>query len=278
MKPETPQPVLKPFPKIKSTILGLQPADKLPWQRRESEPQLEPEYSEAFQQWQQDPSPASRGRLLTQLAPVMDTAVRAYGGSPTLRSKAKLLTLTALQAYDPAKGSLRQHVLSRLRGLQRLSAREQQSISIPEQVILDRQHLRAAEAELEDRLGRPGSDTELADHTGLSRKRLGYIRQARPTINTGRLTNPQTGEAADVAAKMQYHNPTEEAWESLVYEDLGPVDQLVLDYTLGRQGRPKLSGKAIAAKLGISPSAVSQRAAKIQGLLDERLASNVFGE
>jgi predicted transcriptional regulator len=41
-----------------------------------------------------------------------------------------------------------------------------------------------------------------------------------------------------------------------------------MEHSLGLNGKKKLSGRRIAAKLGLSPSAVSQRGARIQQQLD----------
>jgi hypothetical protein len=43
-----------------------------------------------------------------------------------------------------------------------------------------------------------------------------------------------------------------------------------MDMTLGRNGRRRTSTQDIAKKLRVSPGAVSQRAAKIQDMLDKR--------
>ena len=65
-------------------------------------------------------------------------------------------------------------------------------------------------------------------------------------------------------------------WEEMVYHDLGDTDQTVFDYLLGAHGRKQLTTSDIARKLGITPSAVSQRATKIQDMLDERWETGVL--
>jgi len=51
---------------------------------------------------------------------------------------------------------------------------------------------------------------------------------------------------------------------------------LIMDMTLGRNGKRRTPTQEIARKLGITPGAVSQRAAKIQTMLDKRYTQGGF--
>lgn len=244
------------------------------------EPLLEPEFSKPYQAWKDEPTPLATHAMLTALNPVLDSAMRSYGGkkaSPTLRSKAKLLALDALGKYDPMKAKLRTHLMVNLQSLRRAATQEGQIISIPERVGLDLYHLNEAENKLRDKLGRDPSDAELADHTGLSRKRLGYIRMAKPGYAEGSLFNQgEDGGVEQAAPAVQSTN--HDAWYDFVYHDLHPIDQLIMEHSLGLHGKPILPKQVIAYKLRLSPGAVSQRAAKIQAQLDkqEDLGVNLF--
>lgn len=236
---------------------------------------LEGEYQSAFDAWKATPTPQSRGALLRSVDPVIDTALKSYGGasqtSPTLRGRARKLALQSFGSYDPTKGSLRTHLMGQLRGLQRPAAQETQIIRLPERVALDKQHLDETERELAFQLGRDPSDQQLADHTGLSLKRINYIRQAQPVIAGGTALNEDDDENNEMpASQIPGVNPQAEGWEALVYYDLDDIDQFIFDRTLGRHGRESWSLQRIAQKLGITPSAASQRAAKIQKMLDEQ--------
>jgi Mn-dependent DtxR family transcriptional regulator len=67
-----------------------------------------------------------------------------------------------------------------------------------------------------------------------------------------------------------------EGWNELVYHDLDEINQTIYDYLIGGHGRTPISTSEIARKLGITPSAVSQRAAVIQSMLDERQQAGIF--
>lgn len=231
---------------------------------------LEPEFAPAFEAWKAKPSPLTNAGLLTAVKPVIDSGMTSFAGqtpSPVLRSRAKSLVLGALPSYDPNRGKLRSHLLNHLQRLQRYSAQSQNIIRIPEAIALNYQYLNQAEAELRDRNGRDPSDAELADHTGLSFKRIAHIRKANMPIAEGQT---QTIDAEGDMYDPGVNGPDvkQQVWEAFVYHDLGSTDKFIMDSLLGRNGRKKLTSGQIANALNITAGAVSQRTAKIQQLLE----------
>ena len=240
---------------------------------------LEKEFEPAFSAWKASPNPGTSTALLSAVRPVIDSAITSYGGasigSPTFKSKARLAALNAFQSYDPAKGTLRTHLLSQMQGLRRQAAQEQNIISIPEAVALNRKHMDEAENNLRDELGRDPSDAEVADRSGLSLGRIAQLRKFHLPLAEG-TTQVEDAEGDIYEPASQSLKPEDRAWEHFVYADLGNVDRAVMDHLLGRNGRRKLSVSEIANRLGVTPGAVSQRAAKIQGLLDMRQSLSIL--
>lgn len=239
------------------------------------------DFENVFGQWQKTRTPEVNTKLLSTLQPVIDTAVSSYAGanmSPTIRSRAKLMALKAMETYDPNRGNVRTHLLSQLQGLRRMSAQEQNIIPIPEQVGLDFQRLSESENELRDRLGRDPTDDELADHTSLSTRRIKKIRAFHQPIPESAtiLENDDESQDGGVASTIPGANRGADAWMSFVYDDLSPTDKLIMDMSLGRNGKRRTSSQEIARRLNISPGAVSQRAAKIQAMLDKRYTQGGF--
>ena len=233
---------------------------------------LEPEFKEPFEAWKADPNPHTTDTLLKAVTPVIDSGLKTYSGranSPTLRSKAKLLTIQSFPRYDPSRAKLRTHLMSQLQGLRRASAQESQIISIPERVGLDLHRLRMSENELRDKFGRDPSDVELADHTGLSHKRITYIRKAQPGLAEGALA-PEGESEEGQGIGPGVIGPQDDTWVNFVYHDLSPVDQVIMEHSLGMHGKQVLPKQMIAAKLRLSPGAISQRAAKIQEKLNKK--------
>lgn len=232
------------------------------------------DFDTAYTQWQTAKTPETNTALLKTIQPVIDTAVTSYAGNnanPTLRSRAKIMALKALDTYDPNRGNVRTHLLSQLQSLRRLSAQSQNIVSIPEQVGLDYGAITDAEAELYDELSRDPTDDELADKTGLSVRRIRKVRAFNQPVSEG-MTQQVTDEnpPGDVASAVPGTTTAEDAWFNFVYDDLSPTDKLVADMALGRHGRRRASTQDIARRLNITPGAVSQRAAKIQAMLDKR--------
>jgi len=103
---------------------------------------------------------------------------------------------------------------------------------------------------------------------GISAKRLEHVRRANPGVAEGSIV--QEGDGGTQVFNPAVANTNDKTWLSFVYHDLQPTDQVILEHTVGLNGKPVLSKQMIARKLGISPGAVSQRAAKIQARLDLR--------
>jgi len=232
---------------------------------------LEPQYLPAYRAWHTTRNPETAGALLKQLNPILDKAITSYGGgskNANLRSRARQITLDSLESYDPTKAKLQTHLLNQLKGLHRYAAQSQQILSVPEQVMLDNQHLYRAEQDLVDRLGRDPSDRELADQTGLSLKRLTYVRQYQRPVAEGVMSGSAHNEGGPISPAVAQNDPS--GWLEFVYHDLNDVDKSIMEYTLGLHGAHKLPTGEIAKKLNISPGAVSQRAQRIQMKLNQR--------
>lgn len=231
---------------------------------------LEPDYQPVFDAWKKAPGPETIQPLLDSVKPVIDSAVKSYvGSSPnqTLNSRAKLLTIQALNSYDPSRAKLRTHLLSHLRGLQRHAAKSRQIIRIPERVAIDLGKVRDAEKELKDVLGRDPNTSELSDHMGISPKRISKLYKVQPGLTEGQ-TTLITDQGEDALLPGVVNNRGQELWLDYIYHDLHPSDKLIFEHSLGLYGKRKLSKGDIARKVGLSAGAVSQRLAKIQEKID----------
>jgi hypothetical protein len=235
---------------------------------------LEEQYRQAYDRWRRERSPGAASAVLDAVAPVLRSAVRTFAGEggPVMESRARLL-----ERYDPARAPLRSHLMSHLRGLQRYAAAQGRAVYIPERVALQSRAVRDAENELEDRLGRAPSTAELADHTGLSPARIARVRTASPGLVEGQTYGEDDEGAESQSMPAVRGGEGRGAWRDFVYQDLHPTDQVIMEHALGLHGRPATSKTLIAKKLGLSPGAVSQRAAKIQKKLDLGGGEGAFG-
>ena len=234
---------------------------------------IEKAYQPAYSAWSENPNPTTTSDLLKEIRPVIDSAVKTFGGaaagSPTLRSHARRISMESFNTYDPMRGPLKTHLMSNLQGLRRKSQQEQQIISVPEQVALDLYQTEESGKELEDKLGRTPSDEELADFTGVSLKRLSYIRQARRPVAQGTIMQ-SSGDAGMYMPAVKAPQESSAAWVELIYSDLNKTDQYILERSMGLHGHQPQAQGQIAQALRLSAGAVSQRLQRIQAQLDKR--------
>jgi len=237
---------------------------------------LEPDYQPAWDAWQKDQTPVGNAAFLKAINPIVEKGVRYYAGNdPLASSQGKLLALEAAKKYDPSKARLQSHILSHMQGLKRIDRDLHAVVSVPERILHDSAKLREFTQELTDRFGREPTDDEIMDNYGISRARLAKIRSYQPGMSTGQAEaiNPEEG---GIASKLPGDTTSEDLWLDIVYQDLGTTDKKILEYTLGLNGQPKLSNQEIAAKLGRSPGAITQRKVRIQQLLDQEQQLSPF--
>ena len=239
---------------------------------------LENEYHDPYMAWKKDPTPKNTGALVKAVKPVIDKGIRSYGrggqrSSPIIRSKAKQIVMDSLERYDPKQAKLQTHLMEQLKGLHRYAGQQSNILSVPERVMLDRQHLDETARELQDWLGREPSDKEVADKVGLSLKRIKYVRQLQNPVSEGMNANRSEQNLGAPTSPAVAQQDTD-AWVNFVYHGLTDIEgsslPVVMEYTLGLYGKPKLSTAQLAQKLNISPGRVAQLRAQVQAKLDQQ--------
>jgi DNA-directed RNA polymerase specialized sigma subunit len=234
------------------------------------------EYFPAFTAWKADPTPQGNATYLQQIKPIVDKGVKLYGGSsPISASKGKLLALSASQNFDPKKAKLQSHLLNQMKGLQRMAEQQEQVLKVPERILLQRNLINNSMQELQDELGREPTDLELSDHTHLPFARLAQVRSYQPGTTDGHLSTLDP-ENSGTGSLLPGDEDAQKNWLQIVHGDLSPMDQRILEMTLGMNGQKKHSNLEIAAKLSRSPGAITQRKAKIQTLLDQEQQFSPF--
>lgn len=238
---------------------------------------LEDEYRPAFEAWQQNQTPEGNAAMLQAIDPVVQKGIKMYGNSsPLAASRGRLLALDAMRKYDPKRSRLQSHLLNQMQGLRRISQQQQNVLRVPEQILLESQRLRKYHQELSDELGREPSDAELADHLGVPPKRLSKIRRYQPGMSTGQLEDMDPQQGGVASSLPGAREEAADLWLQIVHQDLNPLDQKILEFSLGMNGQPRLSNQEIARKLGRSPGAISQRKLRIQQLLDQEQELSPF--
>lgn len=230
---------------------------------------LEDQHRDAYGRFAAEPGPKANAEILKHLAPTIDHAIRVHVGqsSPLLVSRARRMALDALRSYDPKRSRLQTHLFSQLQGLKRANRQLSTVVKVPERISIDRHHLERYTKDLTDELGREPTDTELADKTGFSPKRIAKVRTYAPAVAEGTLTSASDGNIYGPVDSLQKERLS---WiHEAVYDDLSASDRKIMELTLGMNGRKAMSNQDIARKIGRSPGLVSQRKLHIQKKLDE---------
>jgi len=229
---------------------------------------LEDEYRPGYEAWQGNQTPEGNAAFLKELDPIVQKGVKMYGNdSPLAQSKAKLIALDALKKYDPKRSRLQSHMLTQMQSLRRAQRKQEEILRAPERILLENQKLQAYTQEIQDELGREPTDSEISNRLGVSLDRLKKIRQFQPGLSLGQAESADPMQGAP-ASSLPGQTDTD-YWVELVYHDLNPIDQKILEMTLGLHGQKKLSNQEIAKKLNRTPGAVSQRKVQIQKILDQ---------
>jgi DNA-directed RNA polymerase specialized sigma subunit len=209
-----------------------------------------------------------------KLQPVVDKAVYAYAGqnaSPTIRSRARVLAADAIRKYDPKVGAaLPSFVYGHLRQLTSLAPKINDPLPVPDQMRRDRGLIIKARQQLEEQLGREPDDSEVSEIAGIPLKRVMKVqRMVRRGIPLSVLDSNNEDDDVDAANSIVGSERTpEDDWFEAVDYDLSPIDRKILRYRTGYDDHEQLPNIEIARRLGMSPAAVTQRAAKIQQRLD----------
>ena len=216
---------------------------------------------DAYQFWKKNPDAGNMRRLLDVARPVIDKAITSYaGGDPSFKGHAKKLAIDAFRTFSPTKGAkLRTHLLIRLQPLRRAYTKRLSPLAVPERVQLDKMRIDQTEQAFTQLHGREPSDAELAEETGLSLKRISHVKAfAGGSLSEGRMVI----EGEQMLPGSNVVTP-EDIVVEFVHHDLDPVDKKILEWKTGLYGKRRLTTGEIARRLKITPSAVSQRAAKI---------------
>lgn len=227
--------------------------------------------------WKEKKNPVILNTILTKLNPTINSALTSYGGvgNPIMKARAKQFALDSLKTYDPTKNtSLKSWVSMNLQGLRRLQ-HASSPLTLPERVKLDNYRLLQATDEFTNENNRQPTDDELSDLTGLSRKRINYVRKiAVPVLNEGQFDLVDGDSDSDNAYIPGIDtNEWQNIWAEYVYNDLDPIDKQIYDMRMGRgrYANKSMAVNEIAAALKLSSSAVSQRSNKIAEALSRGL-------
>lgn len=223
---------------------------------------------EAYDKWSKDPSPHNMQLVVNKSKPVISAAMASYAGgdNPILKGQAKRIVINSVKSYKPQdKSSLKSWMMLNLQGLRRHSS-SLTPIRAPERVKLDNYAISQAIHEHQALTGTDPTDQEIADRTGLSTKRIDYVRNMiRTSLSEGQYLDATASEGTPLHAPAEEQSSWEDIWLEYVYHDLDPINKKIFDMRMrrGAYADKQLGINDMAKELNMSAAAVSQRANRI---------------
>jgi DNA-directed RNA polymerase specialized sigma subunit len=220
---------------------------------------------EAWNKWKADKSHENLKAVLKILEPTISiNSAKMTGNLPKSAIRAKMIGLTIhyLDAYDPARSKLNTYIESTAgQKLHRYVYEHQNLGTIPEPRITKIGVYNRVKANLNDQLGRDPTSTEIADELKWGKKQVELLEKEM---------------RKDLVQDFSYVNVTEDTRSDIddsimmLHNELYGTDKEVLEHVYGLAGKEVLTNSAIANKLGISQSMVTQ----IKTKLAKRLQSS----
>jgi RNA polymerase sigma factor (sigma-70 family) len=226
-------------------------------------------------------APDIMSNFLKEIDPLLKKISNAYLGTqfppPTLAGRLKVLAIRAIKNYDPTKAALNTYLYTNLRNIMEETRKEVSPAYVSSKVGLTYQKIITAKDELTTQLGREPSVAELADHLGLSQRKIQQVLSRLPPILSESLQAVDSeGEMTSLTAMATHTSPEREKKKLMsiieaVYVNSSPVEQKIIEHTYGLYDSPILSVNEIAKKVKLSPGRVSQLKKKIFQNISEYL-------
>jgi len=203
--------------------------------------------------------------LLQSLEPLIQQTVTKYRAADVspqaLRVQAENQLIQGLETYNPSKGSLSTHLNWQMRGVGRFVEKHQNFARIPGSRIRHVGKFQQAQAQLRTELGRAPTLEEVARRAKIPQTQATKLQQELRSVHFMEMQTDVFGKPMDFGA--QTISADRERIE-LIYHDLTPMEQQVVDYTLGRGGKPTItSNKELARRLGVTDARISNVRASI---------------
>lgn len=217
---------------------------------------------ETFNRWKQNKTDANLSALLKQIDPLIQSQVRNWGGvvsNQNLVLKARILAKEALETYDPSQGALSTHITTRLQKLSRDVYPYQNAARLPEHQQIKFRTYAAANANLEDRLGRKPTVDELSDELVWSKREVvNYSQQIRNDyVASEGLINDFYEDGVSGQLLMDY-----------IYHDLNPDEKHLFELTTGYRGAKVMDNEELMKELKITQGQLSYNKRKLIDKID----------
>jgi DNA-directed RNA polymerase specialized sigma subunit len=219
--------------------------------------------------WKSEPTPQNLEPLLDSLQPLVHKKVSEFRGAPVppgaVRGIANAAVVKALNTYNPNKGAaIHTHVNWHLKKVRAFVVKHQNLGRIPEHRTYKITEFKNAKEELTQKLGYPPDALTMSEQLGWSTAEVGRMEreQSKRDLIASRNLEP------DLLPEIESSRDREVL--RYIYQDLSAQERSVFEYTLGVNGKPKLTAGQIAKEMSISQPKVSRIRRKIDFKLQAR--------
>ncbi len=216
---------------------------------------------ELWKKWKASNSNADLEILMKQMAGAMQSQIGRWVAivpKTLLENEAKKLALQAFNSYNPTLGvALNTHLTNWLLKLSRIAYERQSSVSVPEHKRISYNQLKQLKTTLEEQLGFPPTTGHLADHLGISEKKILTL-----------LSEVEKKELLESEEHPETSTSTEE--EKLIdfaFHDMTPTQQNIFKLKTGYSNTIRKNNNEIIKQLGISQGQLSYELTKIQDII-----------
>jgi DNA-directed RNA polymerase specialized sigma subunit len=219
---------------------------------------------ELWRQWKQTQSSQVLEELFKSLTPLLKKIALNYQGNlppAFIEGEVKRQAFTALQTYQEGYGAaLATHITNQCQQVLREIYKYQNPTRLAEETHIKVPSFQNVVQNLHENLGRPPTLLEMAREfkvpVGEARRLQAGMRRDLGAIEGGAQWKPSMERR-------------EEEILDLLYYQLNPQEQQVLEYLYGRNGKPQLVAKDIALRMGLTQARVSQIKSRIAQELEK---------